>query len=213
MPEPPKSPPRLSLKIIRLWCSDVLYEEIEGNLYEFYSANASDSNFKSKFRFWYEVLHYLRPSTFKSVRKFYPTAMFNFNPKLTFRNLWQHRATTAISLGGFVLGLISVLYLYFYVQSEMKFDTFHKEGDKIYRAIRVGNLNGTLYDIGVTSGPYAEGLRTDFPESVQTTCRAYPQEGLVSFKDKVFYEEKLLNRIEVASENTSFTYYFTYTKG
>ncbi len=117
--------------------------------------------------------------------------MFNFNPKLTVRNLWNHRATTAINIGGFSLGLLCVFYLYFYVSSELKTDAFHSNKDDIYRVLRVGEVNGVPYKIGVTSGPYAEGLRTDYPGAVKSTSRVMLDGGFVQYGENIFNEDKL----------------------
>lgn len=118
--------------------------------------------------------------------------MFLFNPLLTLRNLNKHRVTTAINIFGFTLGLVCAFFLYFYVWDELTNDDFHTRKDEIYRAIRVSDLNGTPYKIGVTSGPYAAGLQNDFPNAIKETMRVYPENGLVSFGDKKFNEENLI---------------------
>lgn len=118
--------------------------------------------------------------------------MFLFDPLLTLRNLNKHRATTVINIFGFTLGLVSAFFLYFYVLEELSTDSFQQDKKNIYRTIRVSDLNGTPYNIGVTSGPYAEALKNDFPDAVVSTIRAQPENGLVSYGDKRFNEQHLL---------------------
>lgn len=118
--------------------------------------------------------------------------MFHFNPILTFRNLYRHKSTSVISICGFTLGLVSTIFLYFYISSELSYDSFHKDGDQIYRAIRLSGINDDAYRIGVTSGPYARALENDFPSAITSSTRAYPQDGLISFGNKKFKENKLL---------------------
>ncbi len=118
--------------------------------------------------------------------------MFIFDPILTLRNLSKHRSTTVINIFGFTLGLVSSFFLYFYVSGELTTDDFHEQKDQIYRAIRVSDLNGTPYNIGVTSGPYAEALQNDFPDAVRRTMRTHPEDGLVTYGDKKFNESHLL---------------------
>lgn len=118
--------------------------------------------------------------------------MFLFDPVLTLRNLAKHRVTTTINIFGFMLGLVSAFFLYFYVWNELATDRFQANKEQIYRAIRISDLNGTPYHIGVTSGPYAEALRNDFPDAVINTMRALPENGLVSFGEKKFNEQHLL---------------------
>jgi putative ABC transport system permease protein len=118
--------------------------------------------------------------------------MFNFNPQLTIRNLFNNRFVTFVNAGGFLLGLTSIFYLYFYIQSELNHDSFHTDQQNIYRLLRVGNIKASDYFIGVTSGPFASAIKTDFPQDVNSTCRAMLEEGLVTFGAKSFYEKKLL---------------------
>ncbi len=182
-------PPAISLQLIRRLCKKELVEELEGNLHE-YHAKLKNSTFK-KLKYWYQVLNYLRPSTLKATNlKFH--AMFNFNPILTFRNLLRHKSTSFINIFGFTLGLVASIFLYFYIYSELNYDSFHKEKDQIYRAIRLSGINGSPYSIGVTSGPFAEALLNDYPDDVNAVTRAQPDNGLVSFGDKKFFEENLL---------------------
>ncbi len=189
-PDPLNIPSSLSMKLIRLWCNQDLYEEIEGNLIEFYNEQKKPKKLRSKLSYWFQVFSYLRPGTFKKFQNHH-FVMFNFNPKLTIRNLWNNRASTAINIGGFSLGLLCVFYLYFYVSSELNTDSFHTNKDQIYRILRIGELKGVPYKIGVTSGPYAEGLRTDYPGTIKATSRVWLDEGLVRYEDNVFNEERL----------------------
>ena len=107
--------------------------------------------------------------------------MFNFNPVITLRNLYRHKSTTLISILGFTFGLVATIFLYFYIHDELSYDSFHKEGDQIYRVARVSEINGTPYNIGVTSGPFARALENDFPSDVNSSTRALPETGLVAF--------------------------------
>lgn len=118
--------------------------------------------------------------------------MFLFDPLFTLRNLNKHRVTTVINIFGFTLGLVCAFFLYFYVSEELTHDDFHVNKKEIYRAIRVSDLNGTPYDIGVTSAPYAASLRNDFPNAVTHTMRVHPEDGLVSFGEKKFNEQNLV---------------------
>ncbi len=182
-------PPIISLQLIRRMCKKELVEELEGNLLE-YHAQLKNSSFK-KLKYWYQVFNYLRPSTLKATNLKFHT-MFNFNLVLTFRNLLRHKSTSFINIFGFTLGLVASIFLYFYIYSELSYDSFHKEKDQIYRAARLSGINGSPYSIGVTSGPFAEALLNDYPDDINAATRALPENGLVSFEDKKFFEENLL---------------------
>ncbi|MEP0365615.1 MAG: FtsX-like permease family protein [Cyclobacteriaceae bacterium] len=195
--------PDISLRIIRALCKPELVEEIEGNLLE--RRDILKKSSVGQFKYWFEVLNYLRPSMLRSFRKSKnQSSMFIFNPRLAIRNLLKHRSTTFISLGGFVIGLLSVIFLYFYIENEMNHDAFQADKNVIYRAKRLSTINGEAYGVGVTSGPYAPALLNDYPSTIKSACRAYPQSGLVEVGTKQFYEEKML------FADTNFFEFFSY---
>ncbi len=172
--------------MIRWLCKAELVEELEGNLHEYYAILAS-SRFKG-LKYWYQVLAYLRPSTLKSFKNSNTGPMFIFNPLLTLRNLYRHKGASIISLFGFTIGLVATVFLYFYIYSEVTTDGFHKDGDQVYRTLRVSEMNGTPYRIGVTSAPYAEALINDFPGTITAVTRVLQDEALISVGEKRFNE-------------------------
>lgn len=198
------TPPTFSIRLIRALCRTELVEEIEGNLYEYYWIMSEEANRFSKIRFWIQVLTYLRPSTLKLFKLKNSGSMFIFNPKIAVRSLFKHRVSTSINLLGFVIGLLSTIFIYFYINTELNIDSFHVDKENIYRVIRTSEINGAPYDVGVTSGPYAEALINDYPSSINSTTRAFPQNGLVKIADKKFQENKMI----FADEN--FFEFFSY---
>jgi putative ABC transport system permease protein len=183
-------PPKFSLKLIRWFCKEELVEELQGDLEEYYAAH-NHSTFKV-LKYWYQVFNYLRPSTLKSLKTQNSGPMFVFNPILTLRNLNRHRSTSLISIFGFTFGLVATIFLYFYIYGELVVDSFHEDGDRIYRAIRQSEVNGTPYNIGVTSGPFAAALKNDFPESITDATRVIAENGLISVGERQFYEDRVL---------------------
>ncbi len=184
------NPPKFSLKLIRWFCKDELVEELQGDLEEYYAITRQ--NVFKGLKYWYQVFNYLRPSTLKSFKNSNTGAMFIFNPILTLRNLYRHISTSIISLFGFTMGLVATIFLYFYIYSEVTTDRFHQDVDQIYRVLRVSEMNGTPYRIGVTSVPYANALISDYPSDVMATTRAVPENGLVAVDEKRFMEDDLL---------------------
>lgn len=191
MEEPNIYPPQLSLKLIHWLCRSELAEEIEGNLIEYFNALPPTSRFRM-IKYWFQVFTYLRLSTVKNFKHSKHNSMFILNPLQSFRNLLKQGASTFINISGFTVGLTCVVMLYFYISSELSVDSFHKDGDQIYRTLRIGSMNGSPYDIGVTSPPFAPALLNDYPNSIKAVCRAYIERGLVAYEDQKFYEEGLL---------------------
>jgi len=117
------------------------------------------------------------------------------------RNLWKQKLFSFVNIFGFAIGLTVSFIIVLYVQFELSYDQVHQNKDQLYRVLRQSDINGTPYDIGVTSGPYAQALRNDFPESITDVVRVMPADGLVTYGNKTFLEKQffLLTR-------TSFRY-------
>ena len=177
--------------LIHKLCREELREEIEGNLIEF-KQGLGTPNGRSRMKFLFQVLTYIRPSTMKLIgqnSKLY--LMFNFNLIQTVRSLWKHRATTMLNIGGYALGMLCVSLLYFYIKGEVSYDSFHTNKENIYRVIRISEMNGENYRIGVTSGPFAPHLALEFPSAIKSTMRVYPHRGLMEYENRAFREEKI----------------------
>lgn len=193
MPDRDHNPPALSIRLIKGLCKKELAEEIEGNLIEFYSIVKEEKKSFLYFRYWFEVLNYIRPSFLKLFKLKTQGPMFIFNPKIAVRNLMKHRGSTAISLLGFIVGLTSVVFLYFYIENELNYDAFHTDGDEIYRLYRTSqDESGETYDIGVSSPPFAEALKNDFSSAIQSTLRVSMEDKLVVYGDKRIYEDHVM---------------------
>lgn len=105
------------------------------------------------------------------------------------RSLWKQRFYTALNLVGLVMGLSVSFIIYLYVDREFSVDRNIAVSPNTYRLLRVGDLNGSPYLIGVTSGPFAEALPVDFPQDVEKAARVMKSDRWVRYEDKVFYED------------------------
>ncbi len=183
-----------SLILIEKLCKDELVEEIQGNLAEYHQLSVGQNRLFRRIKYWYQVLYYLHPSFLQIFKLKNKGHMFIFNPKVAIRNLIKYRATTTISLLGFIVGLTSVIFLYFYIENELNIDAFHVDKDRIYRVTRlsINNNTGEVRPVSPTSGPYAAALLNDFPETVKSTSRVLFERGLITYNDKSFYEEDIV---------------------
>lgn len=84
------------------------------------------------------------------------------------------------------------MVIYLYVDDQLSYDSFHTRSERIYRLLRIGDLNGEKYLIGVTSGPFAGALKEDFPQEIVQTVRVLTSNTLVSYGDKAFMEDHVL---------------------
>ncbi|MCC6281625.1 MAG: ABC transporter permease [Saprospiraceae bacterium] len=59
--------------------------------------------------------------------------MFQNHLRLALRNLWHQKSQTAILVFGLALGLATCFYILLWVKSELSYDQFHQEHERIYR--------------------------------------------------------------------------------
>ena len=92
--------------------------------------------------------------------------MFKNYLKIALRNIWKHRAHSAINIMGLAIGMASVMLILLYVRSETSVDKFHVNLDSIYR-LNLRTTNPQTAEVSdYARSPYrmATELAVDFPE-------------------------------------------------
>lgn len=125
-----------------------------------------------------------------------PSLMHNYL-KVARRNLVNNKLYTGINILGLSTGIICCLLIYLFVQNELNYDTFHKNGDRIYRVVRVMDAETDPRLVGITSAPFRDAITNDFPEIVEEATRLMPSDGLVTIDNRKFRE----NRFYIADAN------------
>src|SRR5690606_26381248 len=62
--------------------------------------------------------------------------------KIAIRNLARNKVFTLVNILGLAVGMGVCLLIYQYVRFEKSFDSFHSEGENIYRLIQTIHTNG-----------------------------------------------------------------------
>ncbi len=92
------------------------------------------------------------------------------------RNLLKHRVYTFVNILGLAVGIISTLFIIFYLQFEFSFDKFHKDADNIYRVSIITSQEGKVSnDSPVYVPPVGPDLMQEFPEVEQYTRFSTPR--------------------------------------
>jgi ABC-type antimicrobial peptide transport system permease subunit len=96
--------------------------------------------------------------------------------KIAFRNLLKQKFYTFINTAGLTLGITCCLLIFLFVRHELSYDHFHQQGERIFRVLRLGQLDGQGMAIPYTSGPYARALAAGNPKPVLAAIkRVYAQ--------------------------------------
>ncbi len=94
------------------------------------------------------------------LRNFFKTAV---------RNIMRHKAYAAINFIGLTSGLALALLIMVYIRSEINFDDFHANGDRLYRVKYVAP-NGL--ELAASPPPLSPAMNDYYPE-IEMTARVY----------------------------------------
>jgi putative ABC transport system permease protein len=83
------------------------------------------------------------------------------------RSLWKNKSHTFINTLGLSLGITCAILIFLIIKFELSFDTFHANGDRIFRVVTAYTQQGTNYSAGITY-PLVPAIKADFgdPEYV-----------------------------------------------
>ncbi|MCE6987607.1 ABC transporter permease [Dyadobacter sp. CY323] len=191
------APPKWPNRLLRIFCSAHLVEELEGDLEELYYQRVRSGNVgNARFRYAVDVLSMIRPFAFKKEKSRYPqpsflqTFMIRNYFKIALRNMWKNKAFSFVNLTGLVVGITACLLILQYVSFELSFDQFHKDSDRIYRITNDRFQQGKLIQHGTITYPgVAPSMMKDFNEIESYTTIGNP--GTFSLqKDNQIFEEK-----------------------
>lgn len=102
--------------------------------------------------------------------------------KIWLRNLLKNKVYSFITISGLAIGLAVCTLLLLYVQDEMSYDHFHKNGNRIYRLCNTDNI--------YHAPQIAKLLAENFSE-IEDYCRILPRPyRIVQYKEKRFKEKQ-----------------------
>jgi putative ABC transport system permease protein len=112
--------------------------------------------------------------------------------KIAWRNLKKHKAFSFINIFGLAVGIAAFWLIALYVTDELSYDRYNTKADRIFRVVQHGTWNSGKFDLAVTSAPYADALKSDFPQ-VEQTARIDPEGGgKITVGDKTINEGGML---------------------
>lgn len=117
--------------------------------------------------------------------------MFRNYWKTALRNLWKNKTSTGINLLGLTTGLSCCLLIGLYMQHELSYDNFQKNGDRVARVIMQYTFGGDVKSGNFTSTKVAPTFKREFPE-VELSIRMQQYSRIVQLDDKLFDEKRFL---------------------
>jgi putative ABC transport system permease protein len=181
-----RNPPRWVVAIFRWFCNDHLSDAVLGDLLELYDRRrATTGKFKADLFFILNVVQFIQPFALRrrSGRSSLNTSdMLRNYFTIAWRNMSRHKMYTAITIGGFALGLATCMVIFLFIREEVSFDEHYKAQDRIFRLYHNFDEPGNTDKWTNMQTPLAGVLKQELPE-IENIARLIPHgiaEGAIS---------------------------------
>ena len=112
--------------------------------------------------------------------------------KIAWRSLWKNKTASTINIIGLSVGLTCCLLMVLYMQHELSYDKFQKNGDRIARVIMEYSFNNSPVTRGnFTSTKVFPAFKENFPE-VEDGVRMSIATRLVKHEESIFNEQRFM---------------------
>lgn len=115
--------------------------------------------------------------------------------KIGIRQLLKDKTYTIVNLIGLVIGMTSVILIFYTLRHELNFDHFHSEAKQIHRVVHHNHTSDGLQYWNTTAYPLAAALQKDFPD-LEATLAVGPMQHTMGVKrgdqSILRFEEKLV---------------------
>lgn len=115
--------------------------------------------------------------------------MFKSYLIIGWRNLLKKKGYSIINIFGLGIGIACCVLIFLYVQYERSFDTYHDNGDRIYRVIHGGKTEPVNTYWVWSNARIGPALADNFPEIDKVVQFSGRSDILLTYGDKVYQEE------------------------
>ena len=111
--------------------------------------------------------------------------------KVAWRNLKKSMLYSFVNIIGLTIGVTSCILISLYIESELSYDRFHKNADRIVRITMEYSNGGTIGKYAQTGTRVGPQLKRTFP-TVADFVRTFKFPRVIAYRSKVFNEKKFL---------------------
>ena len=180
------NPPAIAQKFLQRLLRSELAEEVLGDLDEkFFETCKSQSAFRAKLNYWYQVVNYLRPFAIKKFKTNSSNSgdMLQSYLKIGWRNLFRNSTYSIINISGLALGMAVALLIGLWVYDELSYNATFKNYNRIaavYHHIEFGEDKLTIGDVPM---PMGSELKTTVAEFDEVVIATWQKEHIVDFEN------------------------------
>ncbi len=120
--------------------------------------------------------------------RFMPELLWNYM-KTAFRRIKKHKSYSFINISGLAIGLACCILIVIYILTELSFDRYHAQSNRIYRLGISGKINENSFTAPVSNTPAAPALVKDYPDVLNAVrFRPTSPRTPVKYGDKQYFE-------------------------
>lgn len=203
--------PKIPHAFFKWYCKQEKYEEIHGDLEEFFYERAEEKGlFRARLFYFWNVIRCFQPYAWKMFESETSNmAMFRNFYFTTIRNLARHKSYFVINVSGLAIGIASFAFISMYIINELSYDRFHADHERIYRANTKALIRGQVNDDADSSAPLVTTMLEKYPEVIVGTRVHRSGQLLIGKEEKRINEEGVL----FADENFFKVFDFELVKG
>ncbi len=131
-----------------------------------------------------------RHSPFRPGR-FMPALVWNYI-KIVLRKIKRQKGYSFINIIGLAIGMACCIIMVLYIHSELSFDTFHENADRIYALGVQSEREGYEFRGTASNATAAEILQNEYPEVAQAIRYGYKPETSFTYEGKRFTMDSVL---------------------
>ncbi|HYF68546.1 MAG TPA: ABC transporter permease [Ohtaekwangia sp.] len=110
---------------------------------------------------------------------------------IALRFMVRQKGFSIINIAGLTIGIASSLLILLYIQDELHYDTFHRDGNRIFRITQEGQVQGKVINSAYTGFPLSTTLEEE-PQVEASLRLANWATFPMRFNDQVFTERNLI---------------------
>ncbi|GAA4450034.1 ABC transporter permease [Nibrella saemangeumensis] len=195
-PEPRHEPPRVADRLLEWFVAPHLLEALQGDLHEEFAYQVDlIGTRRARWRYWRDVLGFVRPFAIRRKQADYPylnfTDMLRNYVKIAFRHLWKSKEYATINVVGLGAAFCISVFLFLTAYLQLTYDSFHEDADRIFKVYSFANDPEQPTKTGAMPLPLQPALKAEFPELEAVT-------RVLTIKNSAEYDGKYLDKIVTA---------------
>ncbi len=182
--------PKIPHAFFRWYCKSDRYEELHGDLEEFFFERVAESGLvKARLLYWRDVIRCCQPYAWKRPRAYSNSniVMFKNYFKTSLRSMMRNPLSSFINVFGLSVAIGISLVVYSFVAYDLSLDQFHENKNEVYLTTIRADRNGEEVRYGLSPTPLGQMLEEDFAQ-ISKVARVKDRSVVIKNEDKVFYE-------------------------